>query len=265
MDDLRGAILQRLADDEGDSRFGEPYFPMQTARACDVRLIDVYEAIQGLQGDGLVFLDPAGQGRAASFDNWRWRLSEDGRAAARSDSWEPRDPQRYLARLRERVPSLDSVADMYVTEALRSFNARCYLASSVMLGVAAEQVFGRVAEAFVAGAPHNTAKLRKLLDTQSATYHQRFSEFRKRLEPLRSSLPDGLADSITLDAVADLLRITRNAAGHPSGRRIDEDTAHTHLQMAGVLLAKMVDLAEHFERLAAAPDDSASPGIAPNG
>ncbi|HEY4897562.1 MAG TPA: hypothetical protein VII01_15940 [Solirubrobacteraceae bacterium] len=253
MDDLRGAILRRLADGEGDPRFGEPYFPMETAKALDVRLIDVYEAIQGLQGNGLLFLDPAGQGGAASFDNWRWRLSEDGRAAARSESWEPRDPQRYLARLRDRAPTLDPVADMYVTEALRSFNARCFLASSVMLGVAAEHVFGRVAEAFVAGAPCDTEKLRKLLGTQSATYHQRFNEFRKRLEPIRPSLPDGLADSITLDAVADLLRVTRNAAGHPSGRRIDEDTAYTHLNMAGVLLAKMLELAEHFERLADPP------------
>jgi hypothetical protein len=249
VDDLRGAILRRLADGEGDPRFAEPYFPMETARALDVPLVFVHEAIQGLQGSGLVFLDPDGQAGAASFDNWRWRLSEDGRAAARSDSWEPRDPQRYLARLRDRAPSLDPVADMYVTEALRSFNARCFLASSVMVGVAAEQVFGRVAAAFVAGAPSNTEKLRKLLESHSATYHQRFDEFRKRLEPLRPSLPDGLSDSITLDAVADLLRVTRNAAGHPSGRRIDEDTAYTHLNMAGVLLTKMVELAEHFEHL----------------
>ncbi len=28
-----------------------------------------------------------------------------------------------------------------------------------------------------------------------------------------------------LDAVADLLRITRNEAGHPTGREVDEDTA----------------------------------------
>lgn len=263
MDDLRGSILRRLADREGDTRFGEPYFPMETARALDVRLIDVHEAIQGLQGNGLVFLDPAGQGGAGSFDNWRWCLSEDGRAAARSDLWEPRDPQRYLARLRDRAPSLDPAADMYVTEALRSFNARCFLASSVMLGVAAEHVFGRVAEAFVAGAPYDTEKLDRLLSTQSATYHQRFSEFRKRLEPLRPSLPDGLADSITLDAVADLLRVTRNAAGHPSGGGIDEDMAYTHLNMAGTLLAKMVELAEHFERLANAPEDSVSTAIAP--
>jgi hypothetical protein len=113
VNDLRGAILRRLADGEGDPRFAEAYFPMETAKALDVRLIDVYEALQGLQGNGLLFLDPAGQAGAGSFDNWRWRLSGDGRAAAQSDSWEPRDPQRYLARLCDRAPSLDPITDMH--------------------------------------------------------------------------------------------------------------------------------------------------------
>jgi hypothetical protein len=49
---------------------------------------------------------------------------------------------------------------------------------------------------------------------------------------MRSQLPDDLADTLTLDAVADPLRITRNDAGHPTGREVDEDTAYTHLQMA---------------------------------
>jgi hypothetical protein len=51
---------------------------------------------------------------------------------------------------------------------------------------------------------------------------------------------------LTLDAVADLLRVTRNDAGHPTGRRIDEDTAYTHLQMAARYLQKMTALEAHF-------------------
>jgi hypothetical protein len=116
-----------------------------------------------------------------------------------------------------------------------------------MLGVAAEQVFGRLARAYVDARGPSTEKLRKLLANDSATYYSRFVEFRRRLEPERPSLPEGLADSITLDGVADLLRVTRNAAGHPTGEFIDADTAYTHLQMAGVLLARMTALAVHFE------------------
>lgn len=63
---------------------------------------------------------------------------------------------------------------------------------------------------------------------------------------MRPQLPENLADTLTLDAVADLLRVTRNDAGHPTGRRIDEDTAYTHLQMAARYLQKMTALEAHF-------------------
>jgi hypothetical protein len=72
--------------------------------------------------------------------------------------------------------------------------------------------------------------------------YSRFVMLRDHLAALRGSLPDGMADPVTLDAVADLLRVTRNSAGHPSGASIDEDTAYTHLQMGGRYLLKMTDL-----------------------
>ena len=145
------------------------------------------------------------------------------------------------------VAQLAVEALTYFEEALRAFNARCYLASSVMLGVAAEQVFGRLAAAFVAARPVDTGRLQALL-SDNTSHYRRFDEFRKRLEPIRGTLPEGLAEAITLDAVADLLRVTRNAAGHPTGRRVDEETAYAHLVMAAMLLAKMTELADHFER-----------------
>lgn len=126
----------------------------------------------------------------------------------------------------------------YVREALRAFNARCYLACSVMLGVASEQAFRGLAEAFVAANGEQGGKLGKLLLNPRSTYATRFEEFRKRLEPLRSALPHDLADVLTLDAVAELLRVTRNSVGHPTGADVDEDTARVHLQMAGLYLER---------------------------
>ncbi len=64
-------------------------------------------------GDGLIFLDPAGQANAGSWDTWHWSLSDTGRQAARTGSWEPLDPQRFLARLRERAPGLEPDAFAY--------------------------------------------------------------------------------------------------------------------------------------------------------
>jgi hypothetical protein len=62
-------------------------------------------------------------------------------------------------------------------------------------------------------------KLRKAIDSPRTSQSARFEELRKVLDSHRHQVPEGLADSLTLDAVTDLLRITRNEAGHPTGTR----------------------------------------------
>ena len=242
--DVRMAALRHVAAG-GDTRFHEAYVVRQVMQRVHCTREQVWEALWSLVGDGLIYLDPAGQG--SSNDNWRWRASTLGIQAATGGSWEPRDPEGYLRRLRSFQPGIDEGALLYVEEALRVFNARCYLATSVMLGVAAERVFDGLAEAFVTAHPTTTTKLRDVMINARSSQNTRFQELRKALAPIRPRLPDGLADALTLDAVADLLRITRNEAGHPTGKQIDEDTAYTHLQMGAAYLQKMTQLKAHFE------------------
>ena len=78
------------------------------------------------------------------------------------------------------------------------------------------------------------------------SYFGLWTEFRKRIEPIRNGLPDGTADPLTLDAVADLIRLTRNDVGHPTGRQVDEDTARVHLTIAPSYLQKMAALTSYF-------------------
>lgn len=245
MMDVRGEIIKILATPGADTRFRESYLPIAVREKAGCRLQQVWEALWGLMADGLIYLDPSGQG--SSTDNWLWRLSERGLQVAGGGPWEPRDPEAYLRRLCRRIPDLDPIALRYVKEALGAFNTRCYLASSVMLGVASEQVFVGLARSVVDALGSSAENLRRILDNPRGSQHARFLELRKRLEPMRSQLPDDLADTLTLDAVADLLRITRNDAGHPTGRDVDEDTAYTHLQMAARYLEKMVALQRYFE------------------
>ncbi len=241
--DIRTHLLRQLATPHADTRFGAAYLVRVIVGRVPCRPHQVYEALWGLVGEGLVYLDPAGQG--SGTDNWQWRLSSVGVTAATAGAWEPRDPEGYMHRLRAHTPPVDAVALGYVEEALRAFNARCYLAAAVMLGVASEQVVGRLART-VADLNPGTTKLRAALKNPRITQFSRFQELRKQLEPMRPQLPDDLADTLTLDAVADLLRVTRNESGHPTGRGIDEDTAYTNLQMAARYLQKMTQLEEHL-------------------
>lgn len=201
----------------------------------------------GLVGDGLVYLDTAGQG--SGTDNWQWRLSAEGKRVAKGGSWEPRDPDGYLDRIRREIPNLDDLVELYLTEALQSFNGRCYLATSVMLGVAAERAFLVMAKSYAASSMNGAPAIAKELAKPRSNYFALWTEFRKRVEPVRQDLPDGLADALTLDAIADLIRLTRNEVGHPTGRQVDEDTARVHLTIAPEYLRKMQQLAVHFAHL----------------
>ena len=243
--DLRSRVLHHLATPHAETRFGYSYLVGSVSRSASCRPHEVWEALWGLVGEGLVYLDPDIQG--SGTDNWHWRLSAVGIQATSGGTWEPRDPEGYLKRLRTYSPAVDPLAIIYVEEALRAFNARCFLATSVMLGVASERAVGVLALSAVDALDERAGKLATVLQNPKSSQVVRFTELRKLLEPLRPELPVGTADTLTLDAVADLLRITRNDAGHPTGARIDEDTAYTHLQIAARYLQKMAVLQNHFE------------------
>lgn len=239
----RDAVLDLLSTQGANARFSNHYLPTAVRERVGCRTHEVWEALWGLVGEGLIYLDPEGQ----APDNWRWKLSDDGQRAVGGD-WEPRDSTGFLRRLDERVPSLDPVARTYIVEALGAFNARCYLACSVMLGVAAERVFNELAESFVQLHNQPSAGLRRATDTRRGVA-TRFTDLRRHLEPVRSTFPEDLRDVLTFDAVGDLLRIARNEAGHPSGARVDGETARLHLEMAALYIAKMTSLTAHFNRI----------------
>lgn len=242
--EVRKAVLSHLAHG-GEPRFNQAYLVGAVRGPTSDSAEHVWEALWSLVADGLIFLDPNGQ----APDNWAWRLSAEGQRVAAGGVWEPRDPDGYLDRLKRDIPNLDGLVELYMVEALHSFNANCYLATSVMLGVAAERAFIRAAEAFANSPLPGAPAIASELGRGKSNYFALWSEFRKRIEPNRDVLPEGLADSLTLDAIADLIRVTRNEAGHPSGKRIDEDTARVQLTIAAVYLRKMQQLADHLNTI----------------
>lgn len=244
--EVRRAVLKYLGC-EGDPRFARSYLIANIRQETQCADADVWEALWGLVGDGLLYLDTAGQG--SGTDNWRWGLSAEGERVAKGGPWEPRDPEGYLDRIRHEIPNLDDLVELYLREALQSFNGRCYLATSVMLGVAAERAFLVMAKSYAASSMAGGSSIANELAKPRSNYFALWTEFRKPIEPVRHDLPDGLADALTLDAIADLIRLTRNEVGHPTGRQIDEETARVHLTIAPVYMRKMQVLSEHFNAM----------------
>jgi hypothetical protein len=115
-----------------------------------------------------------------------------------------------------------------------------------MLGVAAERAFLVMVRSYAGSQTTGAQAMAKELAKPRSNYYALWTEFRKRVEPVRPDLPGGLADPLTLDAIADLIRLTRNEVGHPTGRQIDEDTARVHLTIAPVYLRKIQLLSAYF-------------------
>ena len=197
-------------------------------------------------GQGLIHIDMS----QPAHENWTWRLSSAGRAARTDAEINPDDPQGYLLRVKETVSSASETTMMYLEEAVLSYTGRRYLASAVMLGVAAEAAFLEMARSFGAWLPANESRtFLVIMDNQRQGYLAKFAEFRKRIEPRKPKLPRELADgmALTLDSVLDVLRIYRNDAGHPTGKRIDREDAFINLQMAARALQKIYALKAFFD------------------
>jgi len=247
---IQSTILGLLSQSGVDKRLGRGrhYFTEAVSKEYSKEnrpsLDLVTQTLWSLLGRGFVYIDIS----QSAPENWEWRLTNAGTSAARDEQFNPDDPERYLLRLQSNVPDITPLVLMYASESVRCYTNESYLASAVMLGVASEAAFLEVAQASVSWLQGAGEKLGKLLSNPREIYVKKFKEFRKRVEPRKGELPPELADgmSLTFDSVLDLLRMSRNEAGHPTGKSVSREDQYISLQMFGRYLQKLYDLGSFF-------------------
>jgi len=96
--------------------------------------------------------------------------------------------------------------------------------------------------------PNRKARFEKEVKRAGRSVKRRFDALRGEL--LALSLPPELKDAldIQLSGVFTLIRYSRNDAGHPTGQKIDRDTAHGNLLLFPQCCKRVYDLIEHFQR-----------------
>lgn len=250
-EELRRAALRVLAKSGLDvhKRFGlreySLYATLQKELPGDWDSHDFMQVMWRLVVEQLVFIDF----HQPESSNWAWYLTSRGAQVVASGTYDPVDPDGYLRRL-QAIPELDPGIAVYAREALVSFEGKCFLASTVMLGVASEAAFDALVVAFQAWNGLTVEEARRFADAiNGKQYATRFDAFRRRLEPKKGDLPDELASGLELilNGVLELLRLNRNAAGHPTGRQIDETTAYTSLQLFEGYLRRLYALKSFFD------------------
>ena len=187
---------------------------------------------------------------AAGTSGWPFvSFTEFGKEAILQEGeYTPYDPSGYMKRLREDVLNLDSVVDFYVVEALGSFRASRYTASTVMLGVSSERLFDLLQEAFIGSLASTQEKSRMEAAVKPKSIVYRYGELKKRLDPKIPQLPADLrADVDTyLTSIFNLIRYSRNDLGHPSPKTFDREEAYAHLYVFGRYCTYMYRLINHL-------------------
>jgi hypothetical protein len=167
-------------------------------------------------------------------------LTEQGRRTLEHLSRDPANPDGYLAHLLS-TTVLNSVADSYIREALRTYNADCFRATAVMVGAAAESIVLELRDVLVAritalgrtpARALNDWRVRRVLEA-----------LQSELNSQSSSMPNREAYEAYWPAFTQQIRAARNEAGHPSSiDPVTPETVHASL----LILPELARLAEEL-------------------
>jgi hypothetical protein len=175
-------------------------------------------------------------------------ITEHGKKILESGETLPYDPDGFLRKLKTDIPNLDPIVEMYVTESLQAYLKGLMFSSAVALGVASEQAFLLLLETFTNAIkdPSTKSSFEKLQDT-IRTKHK-FDQLKNKLMGIRVTLPRELSEDLEsqFDGIFNLIRVTRNDAGHPTGRKIERDVAFVNLRLFIVYCKKIYGLIDYF-------------------
>ena len=161
----------------------------------------------------------------------------------------PYDPDGYLKSLREEIANIDGDVLTYISESLQCFRRGLMLASTVMLGVAAERAALLMFDAFIEAHPDSRRDELHRKITKQRMFKTMYENFRKSFDALpKGYIPAEMSDDIEvqLDAVQSWIRSCRNDDGHPTGRTVSRDQAFANLQLFRPYCRRLFELQAHF-------------------
>jgi hypothetical protein len=169
---------------------------------------------------------------ASNLDWPRFHVTSHGREVLKSGPGNPHDPTNYLRRLAEKVPQADRTVLAYLNESLNSFRHGDRVASTLLLGIAAERVFLLLCDSLAAAlvSPAEQKAFGKLLDRfpmkpKLDWVHEKFQSVKSPGFPENAN--------IMVTAIYNFVRTQRNDLGHPreTPPAVTQEDAFVNLQV----------------------------------
>ena len=228
------------------------YFQSQDIQLDEDDLRTVEQIIHEFYLEGILVpgvkpkTDAISQGGTLIFPYYH--LTEYGEQVVGTTEYQPHDPDGYLGRIKIELPEIDGVIIRYLEESLSCFRRNLLLAAAVMLGCAAEKAVLLLVQAYADSLCDTGERQKYENETKSFIISLKWKALWKRLEPLSASLPPSLGEDLgtILERVFDIIRTTRNDAGHPTGKTIEREAVHANLLLFPVFSKRVYALIRHF-------------------
>jgi hypothetical protein len=187
-----------------------------------------------------------------SNESWPFlRLTDYGYRCINENEILPHDPDGYLIDFRNAVPSADPVIVEYLTESLQCFLRGLNRAAAVMLGAASEQAVLLLIDSYTSAIADEVKKNQAQAQVEKSTsIFRKYEVFDRQYAGIKNKLPKELAENSDslLRGVFDLIRNSRNEAGHPaSGTYVTRDTNYSHLRLFVPYCQRIYSLIAWFE------------------
>ena len=147
----------------------------------------------------------------------------------------PHDPTGYLRRINENSAKPDDTVLAYLSESLLSFRRGNLVASTVMLGIAAERVFLLVCQSMLNALGSDTEKRKLENILKRFPMKPKLDWVHKKIQNIQEKRVSGLPENSTLmlTTIYDLIRNQRNELGHPreAPPNIGREDAYVNLQV----------------------------------
>ena len=175
-----------------------------------------------------------------------YHITKYGEQVVRDTEYQPYDPLGYLQKMRAEIPTLELVIVRYLEECLTCFRRNLLLSAAVMLGCASEKAVLLLIDSFGRTLQQDKADFER--ETNTFIISRKYSALWSRLEPMAKSLPNNLGEQLgnILDRTFDIIRTTRNEAGHPSGNAVEKETVHANLLLFPIFCKRIYKLINHF-------------------
>jgi hypothetical protein len=184
----------------------------------------VHQAFWALVGNGLAMPGSRnGQDNNLPFIC----ITDYGLACVQEDRQLPIDSEGFLEGMD--LDAIDDIIRLYVEEAVGTFSNRNYLAACVMAGSALERAILVMTQEYLQKipGPMKAAYEKEVLSAQKIK--TRFDNFLEFIDSngLKKALPRATQETLDslFPAIVNLIRITRNDVGHPTGREVERDEA----------------------------------------